>query len=195
MLNDIFARRYDRIQLRDSFEQRDQRLLVQSFRILADDIYPYYVDGKEASWNVAAWKKLHAQLSRELGLRELSKQSVSYTAKWNGKDTLQTSAYTMLQVCENWFMEPVAGSPDTHIKERLSLIELAFREREAAIAAKEARPINDVEKLLVSLNRQVGKLPGDHDQAVRELREERRAEFRAWVEELNTRFRQADYPF
>lgn len=40
MLIDIFARRYDGTVLRDTFEQRDSRLLVQTFRILAEDMYP-----------------------------------------------------------------------------------------------------------------------------------------------------------
>ena len=146
MLIDIFARRYDGTVLRDTFEQRDSRLLVQALRILAEDIYPYYQNGKEDSRGVAFWTNLHNRLSRELGVQELSKQWFSYTTKWNGNDHLQTHKNTMLKVCENWLMQPVSGSADEHVKERLSLIELGFREREGEIREAIANAVDEVLK-------------------------------------------------
>jgi hypothetical protein len=63
MLIDIFARRYDHKPLRDSFEQRDSRLLIQAFRILTEDMYPYYRDGKENPKVVTFWTNLHSETS------------------------------------------------------------------------------------------------------------------------------------
>ena len=85
MLLDIFARRYDGILLRDTFEKRDSRLLIQAFRILAEDLYPYYQNGKEDSRGAAFWTNLHSRLSRELGVQELSPQWFSY--RQNGAET------------------------------------------------------------------------------------------------------------
>ena len=129
MLLDIFARRYDATQLRDAFEERDRRLLVQAFRILKEDIFPYYHEGKENPACVAVWTKLERGLSRELGQKELSPHWTSYTTKWNGQDHIQTFKYDLVSVCENWLNQPVTGLADEHIKNRISLIELGFRHR------------------------------------------------------------------
>lgn len=194
MLVDIFARRYESRLLRDSFEPRDSRLLVQAFRILAEDLYPYYYDGKEDPTSVNFWTTLHNNLSRELGVKELSRQWFSYTTKWNGNDHLQTHKHTMATVCENWLTQQLSGSPDAYIKERLSLIELGFRGKENDIAAMNARAISDGEKLLASLTLSKLTVPGDPADGARARRESRTAAFRSSVEELNTRFRQARYP-
>lgn len=197
MLIDIFLRRYHRTVLRDAFEQRDSRLLVQGFRILAEDMYPYYQNGKEDSRGVAFWTSLHSRLSRELGVQELSKQWYSYTTKWNGNDHWHTNKHTMIKVCENWLMQPVMGAPDTHIKERLSLIELGFRERESEINAMNAQPVvaPQISTPPPSLASRTFSLavPDDGGARVRQFRAEKTAIFRASVDELNARFRQADY--
>jgi hypothetical protein len=182
MLIDIFARRYEGTPLRDSFEQRDSRLLVQGFRILAEDMYPYYRDGKEDVYGVAVWKSLHSNLSRELGLSELSPQ-------WLG-----TYKPAMVRVCENWVNQPVTELPDIHIKLRLSLIELGFRMRANEIAAMNAAPISSAERSLAALTHRGPRLPGDPSEGVLALRKTRTDSYRACVNELNTRFRQAGYP-
>lgn len=194
MLIDIFARRYEKQTLRDSFEQRDSRLLVQAFRILAEDMYPYYRDGKEDTIGVAFWTGLHSNMSRELGVKELSPIWFSYTTKWNGNDHVQTHKNAMVTVCENWLTKAVSGSPDEHVKERLSLIELGFRGREAEINAMNASAITDGERLVASLSRPGLRMPDDPQAGARKWREMKAAAFRASVEELNARFRQASYP-
>ncbi|WP_438703460.1 AbiJ-NTD4 domain-containing protein [Tabrizicola sp.] len=194
MLIDIFARRYENKPLRASFEQRDSRLLVQAFRILAEDMYPYYREGKEDPMGVAAWTALHSSLSRELGVKELSPVWFSHTTKWNGNDHVQTHKNTMVTVCENWLTKAASGSPDVHIKECLSLIELGFRRRENEIAAMNASAITDGERLLASLSRSSLRVPGDPLEGARTQRETKTAAFRANVDELNARFRQAGYP-
>ncbi|MEO5324269.1 hypothetical protein PV773_13205 [Mesorhizobium sp. CC13] len=182
MLIDIFARRYEQTSLWTTFEQRDSRLLIQAFRILAEDIYPLYREGDEDSLSVAFWSEIHNNLSRELGVRELS-------ALWLG-----TYKWPIVKVCENWLTAPVQGAPDTHIKERLSLIELGFRGREKEIGAMNAAPISDFEKLSASLSLLGSRSPGDPDEGARKLRQTMTAAYQASVEELNTRFRQARYP-
>ncbi|MBW8321641.1 MAG: hypothetical protein K0M49_08005 [Arenimonas sp.] len=190
MLVDIFARRYEGSQLREAFEERDSRLLVQSFRILAEDLSPYYIDGKENPASVSFWTTLESSLSRELGVKELSRHWSSYTT--NGQ--FQTFKNTLLTVCETWLTQVPAGSPDTFIKERLSLIELGFRTKETEIVAMNSRDISDGEKLLASLTRPGLRLPGDPEEGARARRAMRTKVFQTAVDELNTRFRQAKYP-
>jgi hypothetical protein len=196
MLIDIFARRYEGVQLRDGFEERDRRLLVQAFRILSEDTYSYYSNGKESSTGVAFWTNLHAQLSRELGLKELSPVYYSFVRKWNGQDVNQSGKWALVTVCENWMNAPIAGSADTHIKERLSLIELGFRQRENEIRIMNAQPIvtrQSKPATMLGAGVQQLPLPRDNSDLISKIRAEATAAFRASVEELNTRFRQAQY--
>lgn len=190
MLVDIFARRYEGNQLREAFEERDSRLLVQSFRILAEDLSPYYMDGKENPASVSFWTTLESSLSRELGVKELSQHWSSYTA--NGR--FQTFKNTLLTVCEKWLTQAPVGSPDIYIKERLSLIELGFRAKETEIAAMNARDISDGEKLLASLTGPGLRVPGNPEDGARARRAMLTKAFQAALDELNTRFRQARYP-
>lgn len=194
MLVDIFARRYEHVPLRDSFEQRDKRLLVQAFRILADDIRPYYRDGNEYPEGTAYWTKLHDSVARELGLTELSPKMLSYTTKWNGNDHFQVHRQPMVTICEKWMEGPVVDSPDIHIKDRLSLVEIGLRMREQEIAAANDAPIGDGERLVASLTTRRLVVPGDPEAAVKSRRQRTTSAFRASVEELNVRFRQAGYP-
>jgi hypothetical protein len=190
MLIDIFARRYEASELREALEERDSRLLVQSFRILAEDLSPYYTDGNEDPSSVSFWATLETHLSRELGLKELSQHWASYTS--NGQ--LKTFKNTMLTVCEKWLTQTCVGSPDTHIKERLSLIELGFRAKETEIATMNGRDISDVEKLLASFPRTGLRVHGNPEDGARARRAMRTKAFQTAVDELNTRFRQALYP-
>lgn len=193
MLVDIFARRYANVVLRNTFEERDRRLLVQSFRILAEDIFPYYQNGKEDNHSVAILTKLHNVLSRELGVKELSPQWFSYTTKWNGSDHIQTHNHTLVKVCENWFEQPVSATPDNYIKEQLSFIELGFREREREIQIENASPILTSGQMLAGVLRSP---PRNLEQTIGEEQQRRTQKttgFRNFVEELNVRFRQAGY--
>jgi AbiJ-like protein len=194
MLVDIFARRYENKSLRDSFEQHDSRVLVQAFRVLSEDMYPYFVDGKESAIGVTFWTGLHSSLSRELGVKELAPIWFSYTTKWNGNDHIQTSKRAMVTVCENWLTKAVSGSPDIHIKERLSLIELGFRQKENEIAAMNSAEINEGERLIGALSRSGLRVPGNPQEGARKWRETKTSAFCASVDELNARFRQAGYP-
>lgn len=188
MLVDIFARRYEGVPLRDALEQRDVGLLVQAFRILSEDIYPYYQSGKEYEPNVRFWTNLQSRLSRELGLRELSPHWGSYTTQAG----IQTFKLSLVKVCETWMMQATSGSPDRHIKERLSLIELGFRDRDTEIVAMNAAPIVTETKSFET-GRGI-RLPGNRVEGVRAFRAQKTEKFQESVDELNTRFRQAGYP-
>jgi hypothetical protein len=185
MLIDTFSRRYKDIPLRHSYEQRDAVLLTQAFRILSEDLCPYYQNGHEAPAGVKFWTDLHERISRELGLNELSPGWSTYVTKWNGNDHFNTSKIPMVTRCKNWLLQKLSGSPDVHIKDRLSFIELGLRMKETEIAVMNVTNPSPLEKTYASLS-------GREDFAVR-WREEKTASFREAVNEVNVRFRQADY--
>ncbi|MFN3835845.1 MAG: AbiJ-NTD4 domain-containing protein [Glycocaulis sp.] len=201
MLVDIFARRYEQTQLRTSFEERDQRLLVQVFRILSEDIAPYYRDGKESEYGVGFWTRLHDELSRELGQKELSPKRYGYYTQRNGNQHFVSGTYALVSVCETWMNGPVAGPIDQHIKERLSLVELGFRYRElelkvraatAKIEASTSKPAAPTP--LTSGGRLVVRSNPSARPFLEQIQKSSEHKFQANVEELNTRFRQAGYP-
>ncbi|WP_439634596.1 AbiJ-NTD4 domain-containing protein [Glycocaulis sp.] len=200
MLVDIFARRYEKAQLRASFEDCDKRLLVQAFRILSEDIAPYYREGKESEYGVKFWTRLHNDLSRELGLKELSPLYYSYTVPRNGSQQQVSGKYTLVSVCETWMNGPVAGSIDQHIKERLSLVELGFRYRELELRARAAtakieaamsKPAASAP--LASGGRFVVRSKPPTSAFLEQIQKSTEQNFQGNVEELNTRFKQAGY--
>jgi hypothetical protein len=201
MLVDIFARRYEKTQLRASFEERDQRLLVQGFRILSEDIAPYYRDGKESEYGVGFWTRLHDELSRELGLKELSPKYYGYYTPWNGNQRFVSGKNTLVSVCETWMTGPITGSIDQHIKERLSLVELGFRYHELELRARAAtakiepvaaKPTAPPPSIL--RGRFVVQSNTSMKSSLEKIQELSDHKFRSNVEELNARFKQAGYP-
>jgi hypothetical protein len=191
MLIDIFARRYEDVKLRDVFEERDRRLLVQATRILREDVYPFPGGAKEGAPAHKFWSNLHDRLSRELGLTELTPRWVFYTTQWNGKDVRQNYENNPEQRCTKWALEPPSTDADRHIRERLSLIELGFRERESEIAVMNAEPILfRGMPTAFAIDQQSAKMCEEH---TKRFRQEKTDAFGAAVEELNERFRQAAY--
>jgi hypothetical protein len=202
MLNDIFARRYESVELRDSFQERDRRLLIQAFQILAEDLRPYYVDGKKSEDGEKFWKALHNQVARELGVKELSQRYYSYTTMWAGKESTQSGAFDWVRVCETWLVAMPTLDPDAHIKERLSLIELGFRLR-----ANGLKSMRDAYERMIAKPEPSAPAPppsiltgsqlarrSDSGDWFHQKQERDETQFRRCVDELNERFRQARYP-
>lgn len=202
MLTDIFARRYAKRPLFERVEQPTLRLLMQGFRIIEEQLFKFYMgDGKINPTSKATWTGLHDRLSMELGLKELSARHYSYKTEWMGKTHTQTGTYEMNMVCENYLTRPFnpEWDPDVFIKNRLSFIELAFREREEQI-----NRINDQlpTALLQARIRDAADQPGrmvvpstrTHVEATLGANSALNASFDASVHELNTRFQQAGVP-
>ncbi len=132
MLTDIVAYRYENTPIWKSVGEKERRLLVQGFRIVSEQLFPYWYDGKENPWTKAKWAVIHDKLSMELGLAELSSRYYSYQTMWNGKPYTQSGSWSLDQICKTFVCAEYSSSilPDVFMKERLSFIELAFRERE-----------------------------------------------------------------
>lgn len=196
MLTDIFADRYSTVKLWNVVGETERRLLVQVYRILSEQICPYWVDGKETVRGKAFWTDIHSRLSMELGHTSLSPLAYSYQSTWNGKPHNVTGTWTINKVCENWMLKALddSVSADRFIKERLSLVEIGFRKRDEEIATANANLPAAIEAAQaqrpVSV-RSTLRLPGDRASGLRAANATLNAHFRDAVNELNTRFRQA----
>jgi hypothetical protein len=192
MLTDIFARRYEQTRMWETFYEEQRRLLVQGWQLL-NDICPYYLSGKEYEVGKSFWTRIHALLARELGLNELSPP---YSGFYNKQDQWQGSYHTTVQMCETWMLKPFDGkiSADRFVKERLSLVEIGFRQREDFVAELNAKlPENIAAAALFDQRGQRKGLfvPGSTVDAVRATNANLNANFQMAVNELNARFREA----
>jgi AbiJ N-terminal domain 4 len=178
MLTDIFARRYEQPRMWETFYEEQRRLLVQGFQLL-NDVCPYYVRGKEF------WTRIHDLLARELGLTELFPQY------------RQGAQLTMAQRCETWMLETFNGkiSADRFIKERLSLVEIGFREHENFVAGLNAQLAERIKaaELFDQLPKHRGRqIFSNTAGTIRAANASLNAKFQGAVNELNARFRQAN---
>lgn len=198
MLTDIFAYRYEDIPIWHAFEEKERRLLVQGFRIVSEQLFPYWYDGKENPRTKAKWVAIHDKLSMELGLAELSPKYYSYQTTWNGKPLTQSGTRSLDQICKMFVCAEYnkSISPDLFLKERLSFIELAFREREKDIKAANAelpQGILDAQISDSSATQRGGiRLPGSSVDGLKAMNESTNNAFTNSVQELNERLRRTD---
>ncbi len=199
MLTDIFADRYLSMQMWDSFGEKEKRFLVQGYRMVEEQLFPYWVDGKESENAKKKWTLLHKKLSMELGLKELSQIYYSYQTTWNGKPHNVSGSFTMEKVCEKFVCADFDGSisPDRFIKERISFIELAFREKEEEIKKQndelpkkvaEAELRSKCAPTAISI-----RLPGNPSEGIRAWNKTINDIFKNNVVELNERLRRAGF--
>lgn len=195
MLTDIFAFRYGKRKIWASFGKTEKRLIVQTFSIINEQLFPYYQhDGSENPTGKAAWNDIQKRLAVELGLISLSPLTYSYSNTWAGKETKRTAFWPMHKVCENWvhLLPNSHEEADEFIKERLSLVEIAFRKKEQEVEeANEQLPellIRAKERVMPSRGIH---LPGDPQDGILAHNRQFNESYQASVEELNTRFRQA----
>jgi hypothetical protein len=193
MLTDIFAHRYEQPAMWGTFTEEPRRLLVQGYQLL-NDICPYYLNGTENAQGKIFWTQIHELLARELGVKELSPQ---YWGFYNNQNQWQGGQYKTVQMCETWMMQPFDGKipADRFIKERLSLVEIGFRQHENFVAelnAKLAENIAAAELFDRRGERKGLRVPGNSADSVRAANASWNAKFQLAVNELNARFRQAN---
>lgn len=207
MLTDVFVHRYQNTKLREEFSELDRVLMVQGYRIIFEQLFPFWVDGKENTWSKDAIKQVHDRLSMELGLSELSQTWYSYQTTWNGNPHTTSGQFTLDRVCKAFICKQYDGSVPVSrfLAERISFFELAFRMREEKLKESNANLpdlIADA-KLRASRKRSFSTassysgasltLPGDPREFYRVRNEAANSQFRNNVDELNARFRQAGY--
>jgi AbiJ N-terminal domain 4 len=193
MLTDIFANRYARVLLWPTFKELERRLLVQSYRILSEDVCPYWRGGNEYPYGKEFWTDIQSRLSREFGLKSLS--PLAYAYQRQGAAYPVTGFYSMNQVCETWMLQEFGThhTADRFVKDRLSLIEIGFRRRADDLATARMRlPTTIAVTKAPSSERTGTRLPGNPRDGLIAAQESNEHKFLLAVEELNVRFRQAE---
>jgi len=190
MLTDIFAYRYLDVPLWEEFDENARRLLVQGFRIVSEQLFPYYYsDGSLIPSAKEKWNSLNKQLAMELGLKDLSPTHYGFydpQKRWIGGENAKVT------VCEKFVCADYDGTipADQFIKERLSFIEMAFRRRE-----EEIKKINaDLPKELLNAKIRPARgirLPGNPEDGILAQNKTVNTVFQSHCDELNERFRQA----
>jgi hypothetical protein len=198
MLTDIFSDRYLGVKMWDAFTDLEERFLVQGFRMISEQLFPYYRDGKEIPASKAAWTSIHDKLSMELGLDELSPKRYYFNTTYNGKPVTQNGAWSMEKVCKEFVNSKYdeAVSADRFIKERLSFIELAFRERENKINEINSNlPKQLLDAKIQDKRVKPGgiRVSGNRADGLKAFNETLNSSFRASIEELNERLRRANF--
>ncbi len=196
MLTDIFAERYLSVPIWEEFGENERRLLVQGFRIVNEQLFPYWIDGKESESAKKKWSSFHDKLSMELGLPELSQKYYSYKTMWNGKEHTQTGTWSLDKVCKNFVCANYDGSisVDRFMKERISFIEIAFREKEEMqknMNSDLPRKIQEAKIKSKMIRPGFITLPGNRAEGMKAFAESLNSQFRASVDELNERLRRA----
>lgn len=196
MLTDIFADRYSSRVFWQAYTEVESKLLVQCFRIVAEQLIPYWVDGKESATTKAKWTSLHDRLSMELGLQELAPRHYAYQTTLMGKPYTQSGTWAYDKVCRDFVCAKYTGavSADRFMKERISFVELAFRLREEELRARNLELPKEIEaarvKDLVHQPRGM-RIPGSRVKGIKAFNTSLNESFKAYVEELNERFRRA----
>jgi AbiJ N-terminal domain 4 len=196
MLTDIFANRYLKTKIWDAFADSERRLIVQGFRILLDQLRPYYdLNGKIDASGKAFWQDLQSRMSMELGLDSLSPVAYAFNAP---SGALMSGMWEYDYVCKNWMLldfDPRARiTADRFVKERISLIEIGFRRCGEDVAASNAALPDAIESARERRQRSTGRLvlPGDPGDYLIETNKGKNILYSDSVTELNERFRQAE---
>jgi AbiJ-like protein len=196
MLTDIFANRYADVAIWFNFGEPERRLLVQGFRILSEQVCPFYEGGRTSEYGKSFWTDLHQRISMELGLSSLSPLAYSYPTTSIGKQHTVTGTWSMVKVCENWMLKSFDGAqtPDSFIKERLSLVEIGFRRRGETLAEANTKLESQIEAIGIRRERKAPsaiQMPGDLGSGLRAQSATLNRQFQDSVDELNARFVQA----
>lgn len=197
MITDIFARRYEEVELRTQYFQEDMRFMNQAVSMVGNSLWSGFKADKITDASEAGLKSVHDALALELGRQTLSDQWWWSTHTWNGNTRRTPHKYSYADMVKNFLTkvpEDVAQG-DVWVKERLSLIELAFRYRAALVQFEnQSLPSKLAEAEARDQRPRSGlRVPGRAVDGVRAMNERMNAAFDASVTELNERLRLAKY--
>lgn len=190
MLTDTFHERYFNRAIWTDHTAGDDRLNVKLYRVIAERLFPPFDwQGASIAANLQHWKNLDSKLSMELGRKNLSQ-----TWAGSGNSTFMLSP---AQICENFMCSPFnpnVDEADEFMKQRVSFVELALREKAADNAYKSSEAYHKLEGLL-SFGRSGGaRIPGDPEDARRARIKARDDELQGAFNEINARFAAAGKP-
>lgn len=198
MITDIFARRYASVPLRSQYFQEDSRFVNQAVTLIGNQLWTGYKVDKVADATETGLKSVHDALALELGRQALGDLFWWQTTTWNGNTQKVPHKRTFAQIV-NTFLVAVPQDltqGDTWVKERLSLIELAFRFRAALIGlANQNFPMELAQARARDSQPRSGiRIPGSAVEGKTAMNKIINDTFDENVNELNERMRLAGYP-
>jgi AbiJ N-terminal domain 4 len=206
MITDIFSRRYASVQLRPQYFQEDHRFMNQAVMLVGNSLWTGYPDpnlndAKIADATEAGLTSVHNIIALELGCQTLSDQWWWSTHTWNGNTSKTAHKNTYAAMVKAFLIkipEDVAKG-DVWVKERLSLIELAYRRRASQITEQN----QSLPARIAGIRKSDWTTPPGHirfpiddnrrEIAMREMNERINNAFSESVTDLNERMRQAGY--
>ncbi|MBW8470414.1 MAG: hypothetical protein K0M67_19275 [Thiobacillus sp.] len=203
MLTDVFFRRYENRSMFDSVGQKESAFFLQAYRLINEQVWKYFgYEGKVDEHIKAIWTDIHDRLSMEIGVKELSPKYYAYQTNWMGKPYTNSGRHEMNYVVEQWLtvkFDSEVMDANAFVKRRLSFVELAFRVREEQVQAANTDLPAALQKAgledEVRHHKRTGfRVPGSLVDGLKAQNESMNAHFKANVDELNERFRQAGMP-
>ncbi len=171
----------------------------QAAVMIMDPLWTGYKQDKVSDVAEAALKSSHDLLAMEIGREYLSDRYWFHTYTFNGNTRTQTHTNSYANICKNFLIkipEDIAKG-DAWVKDRLSLVEIAFRMRAQQIAVANAELPNVIAKADLEDNRtqirNAMRLPGRRADGVRAVNARINAAFAELVHDLNERLRLAQY--
>lgn len=199
MITDIFARRYANVQLREQYYEEDRRLMNQVASIIMNPLWDGQQGDQVSENSEANLKAIHDVLALELGREYLSDRWWFRTYKFNGNENTQSYAYPYSAICKNFLTKipDDLSKGDGWIKDRLSLVELAFTRRAQQIAAANRDLPATIAKAQLAEKvvpqRITMRVPGSRVDGLRAINARINEAFDELVRDLNGRLRLALY--
>jgi hypothetical protein len=200
MITDIFSRRYSKYKIRDQYYEEDRRFLNQASTILLSGrFWDGSITEKITDHAESSFKQAHDTLSLELGQEFLSDRWLFHTTEFNGKKITNSYKNSYATICKNFLVKIPSDMllGDAWVKDRISLIEIAFalREKQLALADIELpQKIRDAERSeAIRPRSSLPRVPGSRVDAIKAMHQRRRDVFAELVSELNERMRLALY--
>jgi hypothetical protein len=199
VITDIFARRYANVPLRTQYFEEDRRFMNQAAAMLIYLLWTGYKTDKITDAAEACLKASHDILALELGLEYLSDRWWFQTHTYNGYTNNQAHTNSYAVICKN-FLTKIPDNfekGDAWIKDRLSLVEIAFRMRAQQVAIANAELPKAIAAAELEDNRVLPRpglrVPGRRADGIRAMNARINAAFDELVRDLNERLRLARY--
>lgn len=198
MITDIFARRYEGVPLRPQYFEEDRRFMNQAVALIGNPLWAGHNAEKVADATEAGLKSVHDALALELGRQTLSPQWWFQKSTWNGNTTStpHKNTYTAMVKAFLIAIPEDLSRGDTWVKERLSLIEIAYRYRGSYVAFANAglpEALQQAELADKMARPSALRVPGSQVDGVRARNKLTNDAFAAAVSELNERMKLAGY--
>lgn len=134
----------------------------------------------------------------EFGLVELASHMSGYWRTWNGNQIWQSVAYSDYDVSKKFALADFDGSisADRFMKERMSLVEIAFREKHDEVVLANAQLSTSIIRAQFETPKtnHIGiRIPGNRVEAIKGINANLNRDFKASTDELNARLQQARY--